>query len=38
MVSFLYSFDFSVLGVVEQISCVYHGRTKGEEFGHVKTI
>ena len=46
---FVYSVDFYVLGDValmsykpftwiEQISCVYHGRTKGASCGHVKSI
>ena len=48
-VLFLYSFDFYILGDVaqmskkpftrtEQMPCVYHGRTKGEGCGHVKSI
>ena len=49
VVSSLNSFDFYVLRDVSlirkepftrtgQMSCVYHGRTKGESCGHVKSI
>ena len=38
-VSSLYSFDFYVAFMwTEQVSCIYHGRTKGEGCGHVKSI
>ena len=49
VVSSLYSFDFYVLGIfalmgsksftqTKQMSCVHHGRAKGDGCGHVKSI